>query len=181
MVFGNTANVVNLKTSTTQQKIYAMRTTRAIPIAEITKRTGLSAEEVKRFNPALVRQVPARATLYLPSYVPEFGQNVSFWHEAPSPEYLAVLNDFVRIEMPIEQWDDRASEPLMREFQQRFKATNTEEGAIMAVALGYAMDEAYTSRRGNILQEFRTSPSIQQLFERGLSELQASRARASVQ
>ena len=41
-------------------------------------------QPVRRFNPALIRQVPARATLYLPVYVAAFGENVTFWHR-PAP------------------------------------------------------------------------------------------------
>ena len=61
MVFGNTFIVRNLIASTPQAPIHAMRTPRAISLAEIMKRTGLSADEVRRFNPALVDRVPAQA------------------------------------------------------------------------------------------------------------------------
>ena len=66
-----------VEAGTPQRTIYAMRTTRAVPLAEITRRTGLSVDEVRRFNPALVQQVPARANLYPPHYVPDFGPDVS--------------------------------------------------------------------------------------------------------
>ena len=61
MVFGNTFNVRRLIASTPQMSIHAMRTPRAISLAEIVKRTGLSADEVRRFNPALVDRVPAQS------------------------------------------------------------------------------------------------------------------------
>src|SRR6185295_5013762 len=67
MVFGNTFNVRSLMASTPQEPIHAMRTARAISLAEILSRTQLSADEVRGFNPALVDGVPAQATLYLPS------------------------------------------------------------------------------------------------------------------
>ena len=70
MVFGNTINVERLTTKYPQSRIFAMRSPRPVPIAEITSRTGLSAEEVRRYNPALARQVPAQANIYLPVYVP---------------------------------------------------------------------------------------------------------------
>ena len=76
MVFGNTLNVTRLISETPQAQIFAMRAGRAIPLAEVTRRTGLSVDEVKRFNPALSRRVPARANLYLPRYAPEFGRDV---------------------------------------------------------------------------------------------------------
>ncbi len=61
MVFGNTFNVGQLIASTPQISIHAMRTPRAISLTEIVKRTGLTADEVRRFNPALVDRVPARS------------------------------------------------------------------------------------------------------------------------
>ena len=97
MVFGNTLNVSRLTAGMPQSLIFAMRAERNIPLTEVTARTGLSVDEVKRFNPALVRQVPARANLYLPRYIPEFGADVSFWHRPASPAYAAVLNKFVRL------------------------------------------------------------------------------------
>ena len=65
-----------------------MRTPRAISLAEIMTRTRLSADEVRRFNPALVARVPAQGTLYLPDYVSEFGPDVAFWRRPPSPAYV---------------------------------------------------------------------------------------------
>ena len=177
MVFGNIFNVTRLKAEIPQTPIYAMRAPRAIPLAEVTRITGLSVDEVRRFNPALIRQVPAGANLYLPSYVEEFGPDVSFWHRPPSEEYVSVLDDFIRIEASLEQWDDPAFEALLREFQRRFEVTGSEEGSVMATVLAFVIDETTRSRRGPILSEFRTSPRIQRLFERGLSELGTPSAR----
>ncbi|OFW02577.1 MAG: hypothetical protein A3I61_17395 [Acidobacteria bacterium RIFCSPLOWO2_02_FULL_68_18] len=168
MVFGSTATLAALVASAPQVKIYAMRTPRAIPLAEITRRTKLSADEVRRFNPALRTRVPAAAALYLPVYVAEFGRDVSFWHRPPAPSFAAVLNEFLRLGAGEERWDDRRFEPVLRGFERRFAGTNTEEGRIMAAVLAYAVDEAYQSRRGTILAEFRTSPAIQRLFDRAV-------------
>jgi hypothetical protein len=172
MVFGNTFNVTDLKSKIPQTGIYAMRVPRAIPLAEVTRRSGLPAEEVRRFNPALNRQVPSSATLYLPAYISDFGPDVSFWHNAPSPAFASVLEEFVRIDAPLEQWDDPQFEIVLRDFQQRFKATQTEEGRVMDTVLAYVIDESRLSRRGPILDEFRTSTRIQSRFERGLSQLE---------
>jgi hypothetical protein len=152
-----------------------MRTSRAIPIGEIVRRTRLSEDEVRRFNPALRTQVPARATLYLPLYVKEFGTNVTFWHLPANAAYAGVLNDFVRLDAGDERWDDRAFEPVLRRFQKRFADTNTEEGAVMATVLAYAIDETYAGKRGAILAEFRDSDKIRALFARALVERDASR------
>jgi hypothetical protein len=170
MVFGNTFNVRNLTETTKQETIYAMRTPRAIPLTTITGRTRLTAEEVRRFNPALSRQVPAHATLYLPVYVKDFGADVSFWHRPASPSYAAALDDFLRLAPSPEQWDSRSFEPVLRAFQARFRATRTDEGEVMAVVLDYAMTEAYTSGRPEIIAEFRGSEEVQRLFERGLRD-----------
>jgi hypothetical protein len=179
MVFGNAFNVTALETSTPQTRIFAMRTTRPIPMTEITRRTRLSIDEVRRFNPALLKAVPARSTLYLPSYVSEFGRDVSFWHRPASRGFDAVLNEFVRLDVPEERWDDPSFEPVLRGFQRRFRETDTEEGVVMATVLGYVIDEAYSSGRGAILTEYRTSEEVLRLFERGVQERDAVRASKS--
>jgi hypothetical protein len=173
MVFGNARTVKNLIASTPQVPIHAMRTPRAISLSEIVKRTGLPAAEVRRFNPALVERVPARATLYLPYYVSEFGPDVAFWRRPASPAYAAVLADFTRLEPGAEKWDDRAFAPVLADFKRRFRETNTEEGMIMATVLAYAMDQAYTSPRYALVSEFRRSERVRNLIERGVLELNA--------
>jgi hypothetical protein len=169
MVFGNTFNVRRLMVSTRQVPIYAMRTTRLIPLAEIIERTHLSADEVRRFNPALVDRVPAGATLYLPFNVSEFGRDVAFWRHAPSASYVAVLDDFLRLSPGPERWDSRAFAPVLKEFRRRFSATNTEEGAVMATVLSYA-------GQASSLAEFRRRDQVQQLIDRGVLDLNAVRA-----
>ena len=175
MVFGNTFNVRSLMESTFQEPIYAMRTTRAISLDEIVSRTHLSADEVRRFNPALVDRVPAQATLYLPSYVSEFGLDVAFWRRPPSPSFATVLDDFMRLDAGPERWDDPTFAPVLTEFRRRFSETNTEEGMVMATVLTYAMDQAYTSSRRALLSEFRSSGQVRQLIDRGVLELGAVR------
>jgi hypothetical protein len=175
MVFGNTYNVRNLIASTAQTPVHAMRTPTAISLAEIIKRTGLSAAEVRRFNPALVDRVPARATLYLPSYVSEFGADVAFWHRPASPAYGAVLDDFIRLESGVERWDDPAFAPVLSEFRRRFRETNTEEGTVMETVLAYTMDQAYTSTRRSLLTEYRDDPKVRSLIEHGVLNLDAVR------
>jgi hypothetical protein len=175
MVFGNTFNVRSLIASTPQISIHAMRTPRTISVAEIVKQTDLSADEVRRFNPALVDRVPARATLYLPQYVSEFGTNVAFWRQPPSPSYVAVLDDFMRLDPGAERWDDPAFAPVLMDFKRRFRETNTEEGMVMETVLAYAMDQAYTSSRRTLLAEFRSSEKLRLLIDRGVLELDALR------
>jgi hypothetical protein len=144
-----------------------MRTRRAISMSEITRITGLSSDEVRRYNPALVRRVPANATLYLPKYVKAFGADVSFWHRRRPATFGRVLDDFLRLEVTPAQWDDASFEPVLRRFQQRFKATSTEEGAVMSTVLAYIIDETYASRRRELLAEFENSDDVARLLERG--------------
>jgi Transglycosylase SLT domain len=180
MVFGNTFNIKHLIASTPQTSINAMRTPRSISLAEIVERTGLPADEVRRFNPALVDRVPAQGALYLPHYVSEFGPDVTFWRRPPSPSYVAVLNDFMRLESGPERWDDPAFAPVLGDFKRRFRDTNTEEGVVMETVLEYAMDQAYASSRRTLLTEYRNSEKVRWLIERGVLELDALRtARAS--
>jgi hypothetical protein len=169
MVFGNAANVNELRQSIAQRRIHAMRTTRSIPLAEITRRTRLSAEEVRRFNPALVNSVPARATLYLPMHVPEFGSDVAFWHRPVNVEYATVLHDFLRLDAPLERWDDPSFRSVLQGYQRRFTATGTEEGRIMATVLAYVGEELQPGRRMSLLAEYRGSSRVLELFQRGLS------------
>ena len=176
MVFGNSFNVRNLIASIPQVPIHAMRTERAISLAEIMKRTGLSRDDVRRFNPAIVERVPARGTLYLPSYISEFGADVAFWRRPASPSFEAVLNDFLRLEPGAERWDDPAFAPVLADFRRRFQETNTEEGTVMDTVLVYSMDQAYTSPRRALLAEFRSSEKIRELVERGVIELDALRS-----
>jgi hypothetical protein len=172
MVFGNASTVRALRDSIPQQKIFAMRATRAIPLTEITRRTGLSADEVKRFNPALVRQVPRGANLYLPTYISEYGPNVSFWHEPAHPDFTAVLNDFVRLDTTPEEWDAPGFETVLKAFEARFRATGSEEGDVMATVLQYAMQERSAFHR--ILTEYRGSQQILNLFQRGVQQRSGS-------
>ena len=37
-------------------------------------------------------------TIYLPDYISEFGPDVAFWRRPASAAYLAVLEDFIRLE-----------------------------------------------------------------------------------
>ncbi len=171
MVFGNTVNVERIKHEVPQELVFAMRTKRSIPIGEITRRTKLTATEVQRFNPALTRAVPARATLYLPMPVPEFGADVTFWHRAPTAAFTAALDDFLQIESGVQRWHDPSFETVLQEYRRRFEATGTEEGTVMAVTLAYVINDLRTSRRAAILEDFRSNGHILELFQRGVAEL----------
>jgi hypothetical protein len=170
MIFGNTVTVERLREEYPQEQIFAMRVQRSTPIEQVRNRTGLSLDEIRRFNPALLRQVPAGANLYLPVLVEEFGPDVSFWRRPASSEYTAALSDFVRLEANLDGWDDPAFESILRGFQRRFEETNTEEGWIMGTVLAYVIDETYRSRRREILVEFRESERIRNLFEEAVAE-----------
>jgi hypothetical protein len=171
MVFGNMVNVKRLTGEYPQSPIFAMRLSKALPALDITARTGLKLDEVKRFNPALDARVPAQANLYLPFYVQAFGTDVSFWHRPPTPQYAAALNDFLHVDGGIERWHEASFETTLRTFQDRFEATRTEEGSVMATTLAYVISDLRTSRRAAILEEFRTSGRILDLFKRGVDEL----------
>jgi hypothetical protein len=175
MVFGNTLIVNNLMASTPQETISAMRASRALSMGEIVRRTGLSVNEVRRFNPALVDRVPAQSALYLPSYVSEFGDDIAFWRRPAPPAYTAVLNDFMRLGAGPERWDDPAFARVLADFRHRFKDTGTEEGAVMDTVLAYVMDQAYTSGRRALIAEFRHNEQVRRLIDRGRFELEVVR------
>jgi hypothetical protein len=113
-----------------------------------------------------VKQVPRGATLYLPSYVSSFGPDVTYWHRPADPDYTAVLNDFVRLETTPEQWNDPRFDAVIRGYERRFRATNSEEGDVMATVLAFVMQER--SLNHQMMTEFRTSGRILDLFERGV-------------
>ena len=121
MMFGNAFNAERLTAGSPQTPIFAMRAPRDIPLFEVTRQTGLSTSEVKRFNPALVKRVPARANLYLPVYVEEFGADVTFWHRPASSAFASVLDEFVRLDVGVQRWHEASFEPMLRRFQQRFR------------------------------------------------------------
>ena len=166
-VFGNMANIERLRSTMPQADVFAMRTPRARSLADIARVTGLPTAELRRFNPALIRQVPADAILYLPQYVEEFGPDVSFWHHPPSEAYASVLNEFLQLNVPLEKLDAREFDAVLQGFRTRFEATETEEGSVMATTLAFVLRGQRSSRQAQILAEFRTSPRILRLFERG--------------
>ena len=102
----------------------------------------------------------------------------------PSAAYVAVLDDFMRLDAGPERWDDPAFAQVLADFKRRFRETNTEEGIVMETVLAYAMDQAYTSSRRALLSEFRSSGQVRRLIERGVLELDVLRdaqARLSLQ
>jgi len=170
MVFGNIANIERIRSEVPQLKIHAMRVTRTQTLTAIATRARLSADEVRRYNPALSRSVPANATLYLPKYVEAFGRDIAFWHRPPGRAYAAALDEFVRLDVPPDDWDSPAFENVLESFRTRFAATKSEEGTIMATMLTYVLQGQRTSGQAGILAEFRTSDEIRQLFERAREE-----------
>jgi hypothetical protein len=174
MIFGNIHTVERLIDDMPQSPVFAMRVPRSTALSAVTSASGLSRDEVKRYNPALVRRVPARANVYLPEHVEALGPDVSFWHRPPSPEYTAVLDEFVRLDATVREWHEAGFEATLRSFRRRFAETGTEEGTLMATTLGFVLDSLTASRRAAILAEFRTSSRVRRLFERGRQELATS-------
>ena len=136
MVFGNTLTVTRLASEVPQ--------TRDVRDADLARLApgrggppdGPAERRDPRFNPAVVRQVPADADLYLPAYVRDFGPDVSFWHRAAPAEYAAILNEFVRLDASVQRWHepvvrDRAAgirAPLPRHRQRRRRGDGLHAG-----------------------------------------------------
>lgn len=176
MVFGNMMNVRRIMEEQDQVTIHAMRTSRNIPLSEVQSRTRLSADEIRRFNPALIRQVPRNATLYLPRQVDAFGTDVAFWHRPAPQAFTDVLGDFLTMEHDLEDWDNGRIVPDLKRFAERFRQSRSEEGSVMATVLAYVIQEIETSGRGEILEEFRSSPRVRALFDRAVGEIKAAKA-----
>jgi hypothetical protein len=167
MVFGNVANAQHLA-ATPQTNIYAMRTRRDVSVDDVVRRSRLSIDEVRRFNPALTRRAPAGATVYLPTFAAFFGSDVSFWHRPPTQRTPVFSMNFNistrrpgRIVALTRRW---------RMYRARFAATRTEEGQVMATMLAYVLQDRKTSGQREILADFRTSPQILQLFTEARSQ-----------
>lgn len=166
MIFGNAATVQRIRETTRQESVYGVRVSRTTSIQELQRVTGLSAAELKRFNPALVRQVPRSAVVYLPRPVDELGTDVSFWHRPAPDDFQEVLADFIQLEASLEIWESDAFEGVLYDFQRRFRDTDSEEGIVMAAMLGYVIQELPLGRR--VLGDFRTSAEVAELFEQGV-------------
>ena len=173
MVFGNMANVDRIRTEVPQMRVYAMRLPRTQTLTAIASRARLSADEVRRYNPALSRSVPANATLYLPKYIAAFGQDIAFWHRPASRAYAAALDEFVRLDVPPDDWDNPNFDKVLEGFRARFTATKTEEGTVMATMLAYVLQGQRTSGQAEILADFRSSDEIRELFDRAREEREA--------
>ena len=150
-----------------------MRMPRTQTLTAIASRARLSADEVRRYNPALSRSVPANATLYLPKYISAFGQDIAFWHRSPSRAYAAALDEFVRLDVPPDDWDNPNFDKVLEGFRARFTATKTEEGTVMATMLAYVLQGQRTSGQAEILADFRSSDEIRELFDRAREEREA--------
>ena len=170
MVLGNVSNVERIRAEVPQLKIHAMRLSRAQTLTAIARSARLSADEVRRYNPSLSRQVPADGTLYLPKYIAAFGRDVAFWHRPASQAYATLLDEFLRLSVSPDEWDSPAFDRVLESFRTRFAATRTEEGVVMATTLTYAMRDRHTSPQAHILADFRSSDEIRQLFDRARQE-----------
>ncbi|HET9193023.1 MAG TPA: hypothetical protein VFO21_09100 [Vicinamibacterales bacterium] len=168
MVFGNMATVRELIAATPQDTIYAMRLPRSMTLTEIVRQTRLSADEIRRFNPALLKRVPAHADLYLPTYVRALGPDVSFWHRPANARFTDALADFLSLDAAPERWDDGTLTATLRAFEKRFRETKSEEGTVMATVLDFVIDHAESSGQREILAEFRGDQSVRSLFDRAL-------------
>lgn len=175
MVFGNMATIAELETAMPQEQIFATRPGRSVPFDEVTSRTGLSADEIRRFNPALINRVPAGANLYLPFPVEDFGADTAFWHREPTPAYQGVLAEFLRLDQRFdaEDWHDGSVIDALAAFAKRFRATETEEGTVMASVIAYVIEELSDGRQLEILTGVRASERAHRVLEQGVRQRQA--------
>ncbi|MEX2273116.1 MAG: helix-turn-helix transcriptional regulator [Vicinamibacterales bacterium] len=167
MVFGNASTIEETISGAEQKRIYAMRTARKITRDEIARRTGLSVATITRYNPALVKAVPAGATLYLPKYYPALGTDVTFWHRDAPSAFVRLLDEFTALDVPAAEWETRGFAATLKDFERRFRDTATEEGTVMATVLSYVRRET-AGPRAKILATFRNSEAIRELFEQGV-------------
>ncbi len=170
MIFGNTSTIAERRAAMPQKQIFAMRSSRPIPLEAITRRTGLSVDEVRRFNPALIHSVPAGANLYLPFQMDSLGEDTAFWHRPLNSEYATVLGEFLRLaeQYAVEDWNDGSVLETLRTFEARFRANGTEEGIVMATVIRYVIDDIAEGSQKQILTDFRRSSRVLRLREQGI-------------
>ena len=175
MIFGNMATIDELKSTLPQQQLFGMRPDRALSLDEVANRTGLSVDEVRRFNPALINRVPARANLYLPSPVAEFGADSTFWHRAPPPGYLHTLDDFLGLQesFNVDDWNDGSIFAALRSFETRFRATGSEEGIVMASVLNFVIADMSAGKQHEILTRVRDSEQANHILAQGADQLRS--------
>lgn len=173
MVFGNASTIEETIAKAKQARVYAMRVTRSITPDEVARRTGLSKAVISRYNPALVKRVPAGATLYLPKYYPAFGADVSFWHQPATAAFEKVLDEFSALDVPSHEWATSRFTATLKDFERRFRATGSEEGSVMATILSYVRREA-AGPRAEILATYRNSEAILELFAQGVRATEAT-------
>jgi len=89
----------------------------------------------------------------------------------PSAAFTSALDAFLELDSGVQHWQEASFEPVLQDFRKRFEATGSEEGSVMATALAYVIGDLRTSRRAAILDDFRTSGRILELFQQGLAEL----------
>jgi hypothetical protein len=175
MIFGNRFNVAAIAAAIEQHEVHAMRTTRAITLGEVARKTGLPPDEIKRYNPALTRRVPAHATLYLPRRVAAFGRDVAFWRRPAPAAFQAVRREFEGIDVTPAEWDEPSFQPVLQDFARRFAATKTEEGIVMATVIAYVARDAASSGRREILDTFRASTVIRAMFDHAVRDYTLAR------
>ena len=173
MVFANAPRIEDTIGRTPQARVYAMRALRALSLDEITRRTGLSKDDVRHFNPALAKKVPAGATLYLPSLDTTFGADVSFWHRDAAPAFATVLEEFLTLDVTPQEWESTRFAATLKQFERRFAQTGAEEGIVMSTMLSYVRRDAM-GPRASILTTFRNSEKILDLFAQGVDEMESA-------
>ena len=175
MIFGNMTTIDELKSAVPQQQLFAMRPDRALSLDEVANRTGLSIDEVRRFNPALINRVPANANLYLPFHVSEFGADSTFWHRAAPPAYLHTLDDFLELQenFNVEDWNDGSILAALRSFETRFRATESEEGIVMASVLAFVIADMNAGKQHEILERVRGSEQANHILAQGVDQLRS--------
>jgi hypothetical protein len=86
---------------------------------------------------------------------------------------LAALAEFLNLDATVDEWHGPLFVETLQDFREWFAATDTEEGTVMATMLAFVIQDLTGSRRGAILDEFRSSERVLELFERGVQDLGA--------
>ena len=155
------------------------RTSGGLEALVLADQTGLclaaAGEQGVREELAAVAPLMSRTVLGLPmppllrgAEVAVICDEVAFWHRPAPQPFTEALDEFLQLDPGVQRWLDASFEPTLQAARERFEATGTEEGQVMATILAYVIGDLRTSRRAAILEDFRHSGKILDLFKRGL-------------
>ena len=133
----------DLLRDTPQSEIHAMRVPRNTSLSTRGgEQTGLSRREVKRYNPALVRQrAEGRGAVSACLISKSSARTCRSGAGRPAKNTPRRSRTSSAWKPQLDEWHEPAFEETLQQFRERFAATGTEEGTVMATTLAFVIDD----------------------------------------